>query len=208
MEIGQEQIGAVQVLTPVGRLDTDSASDFELAVQDLQAAGAKHFVVDFGKVNYVSSAGLRVLLALAKQTEGGAGSLRLAGLNPQVKQVFDVAGFSKLFQVFGDRKAALDKHPEIKSTGIGKLAASLMGAKEGAGGAGGSGGGVAKSAASLLGVKGDAKPAPTPAPTPAPAPAPAPAPTPAVSAAKVTQPAPVAPPPPKKKGFFARLFGK
>ena len=203
MEIGQEQIGAVQVLTPVGRLDTDSASDFELAVQDLQAAGAKHFVVDFGKVNYVSSAGLRVLLALAKSTDGGAGSLRLAGLNPQVKQVFDVAGFSKLFQVFGDRKAALDKHPEIKSTGIGKLAASLMGAKEGASAAGGgSGGGVAKSAASLLGVKNEAKPVAAPAPA-APSPAPAP-----VAAAKVTQPAPVAPPPPKKKGFFARLFGK
>jgi anti-sigma B factor antagonist len=200
MEIGQEQIGAVQVLTPVGRLDTDSAADFELAVQDLQAAGAKHFVIDFGKVNYVSSAGLRVLLALAKSCDGGAGSLRLAGLNPQVKQVFDVAGFSKLFQVHADRKGALDKHPEIKSTGIGKLAASLMGAKEGASAAGGGGSGVAKSAASLLGVKGDAKPAPAAAPA---APASSPA-----AAAKVTQPAPVAPPPPKKKGFFARLFGK
>ena len=202
MEIGQEQIGAVQVLTPVGRLDTDSASDFELAVQDLQAAGAKHFVVDFGKVNYVSSAGLRVLLALAKSCDGGAGSLRLAGLNPQVKQVFDVAGFSKLFQVHPDRKSALDKHPEIKSTGIGKLAASLMGAKEDVASTGG-GSGVSKAAASLLGVKGDAKPASAPAPAEPASPTPA-----QVAAAKVTQPAPVAPAPAKKKGFFARLFGK
>lgn len=199
MEIGQEQVGAVQVLTPVGRLDTDSASDFELAVQDLQAAGAKHFVVDFGKVNYVSSAGLRVLLALAKATESG-GSLRVCGLNAQVKQVFDVAGFTKLFQMYPERKGALDKHPEIKSSGIGKLAASLMGAKDGAAGASGGGSGVAKSAASLLGVKGDKPVAPAPAPTP-------------VAQAKTTAPTPVAPPPPappaeKKKGFFARLFGK
>jgi anti-sigma B factor antagonist len=200
MEIGQEQIGAVQVLTPVGRLDTDSASDFELAVQDLQAAGAKHFVVDFGKVNYVSSAGLRVLLSLAKTVDGGAGSLRVCGLNPQVKQVFDVAGFTKLFQLYPERKAALDKHPEIKSGGIGKLAASLMGAKDGAGAAqGGGGSGVAKSAASLLGVKGESA-TPKVAATPAPAPSAAPA---------APKPAPAAPAAPaKKKGFFARLFGK
>lgn len=201
MEIGQEQIGAVQVLTPVGRLDTDSAADFELAVQDLQAAGAKHFVVDFGKVNYVSSAGLRVLLSLAKTVDGGAGSLRVCGLNAQVKQVFDVAGFTKLFQMYAERKAALDKHPEIKSGGIGKLAASLMGAKDGAGAGGGAGSGVAKSAASLLGVKGD-KSAPAAAAAPQ---QPAPA---APAAAPAAKPAPAAPAPEKKKGFFARLFGR
>ena len=145
MEIVQEQLGEVYVLAPVGRLDTDSASDLELALQDLDAAGAKHFVVDLAQIGYVSSAGLRVLTALSKSCEGG-GSLRLAGMSAQVKQVFDVAGFTKMFKIYPDRNAALDKHPNAAPApapataapaekpakpGLGKLAATLMGAKGG-----------------------------------------------------------------------------
>jgi len=91
MEIAHEQAGAVSVLAPVGRLDTDSATDLELALQDLIAVDARHFVLDFAKIGYVSSAGLRVLLMAAKQLDGGKGSLRLCGLSPQVRQVFDIA---------------------------------------------------------------------------------------------------------------------
>jgi len=147
MEIAQEQLGEVYVLVPVGRLDTDSASDLELALQDLDAAGAKHFVLDLAQIGYVSSAGLRVLTALSKTCEDG-GSLRLAGMSAQVKQVFDVAGFTKMFKIYPDRAAALDKHPKLAAPaaapaaaasapaaagkpGLGKLAASLMGAKSG-----------------------------------------------------------------------------
>jgi anti-anti-sigma factor len=168
MEIAQEQLGEVYVVAPQGRLDTDSASDLELALQDLDAAGAKHFVVDLAGIGYVSSAGLRVLTALSKSCENG-GSLRLAGMSAQVKQVFDVAGFTKMFKIYPDRAAALDKHPHggaapapaapapakapaaapavapaaaaaapaaaapapAAKPGLGKLAASLMGAKGG-----------------------------------------------------------------------------
>jgi len=145
MEIAQEQLGEVHVLVPVGRLDTDSASDLELALQDLDAAGAKHFVLDLAQIGYVSSAGLRVLTALSKSCEDG-GSLRLAGMSAQVKQVFDVAGFTKMFKIYPDRAAALDRHPHLAAAapaaaapapvvagkpGLGKLAASLMGAKGG-----------------------------------------------------------------------------
>lgn len=110
MEIAQEKRGAVSVLGPVGRLDTDSAADLELAIQDMLAAGAQHFVVDLERINYVSSAGLRVLLMLAKSTDG-KGSLRIAGLNAQVQQVFDIAGFTRLFRIYPDREAALRDHP-------------------------------------------------------------------------------------------------
>jgi anti-anti-sigma factor len=149
MEIAQDQVGEVYVVAPVGRLDTDSASDLELALQDLDAAGAKHFVVDLAQIGYVSSAGLRVLTALSKQCENG-GSLRLAGMSAQVKQVFDVAGFTKMFKIYPDRNAALDKHPHAAAApqaaapppaaaatpkpakpSLGKLAGSLMGAKGG-----------------------------------------------------------------------------
>src|SRR5688572_7792181 len=101
MDIAQETVGSVQVLAPAGRLDTDSSADFELAIQDLLAANAQHYVVDLSRISYVSSAGLRVLLMLGKSVER-TGSLRVAGLNPQVKQVFDIAGFTKLFAMYPD----------------------------------------------------------------------------------------------------------
>ena len=55
-----------------------------------------------------------MLLATAKQLEGGKGSLRLCSLNASVKQVFDVAGFSKLFSIFANRDAALAGAPKVK----------------------------------------------------------------------------------------------
>ncbi len=216
MEIKQEQRGGVSVLAPLGRLDTDSASDFELALQDLLAAGAQHFVVDLGEINYVSSAGLRVLLMLAKRVEG-KGSLRLADLNPQVKQVFDVAGFTKLFSIFPSASAALDRHPgagEV-SPALAKLAAKLMGAGDANAKPDADDARMAKAAAGILGV------APTPTPLP-------PSKTPPAKAKKTgdktmalaslktpvgsgeapasASESPSAAPEPKR-GFFARLLG-
>ena len=106
LEIAQEQQDALRILALRGRLDTDTSADLELAVQDLLAAGARDFLIDLAEVSYVSSAGLRVLLALAKQLEGSKGRLRLCALGPAVLQVFEVAGFSKLFVIVKDRAAA------------------------------------------------------------------------------------------------------
>jgi len=107
IEIRQEQQGDVRILALSGRLDTETSADLELALQDLQADGATHFVIDLADIGYVSSAGLRVLLALAKQLDGGRGSLKLCALNEAVRQVFDVAGFSRMFAIFPNRDAAL-----------------------------------------------------------------------------------------------------
>jgi anti-anti-sigma factor len=131
IEIQQEQQGATRILALSGRLDTDTSADVELTLQDLLAAGERNFLVDLTGIGYVSSAGLRVLLATAKQLEGGKGSLRLCGLNPSVKQVFDVAGFSKLFALFPDRAAALGEptkavKPEVV---LAQKVATLLGAK-------------------------------------------------------------------------------
>jgi anti-anti-sigma factor len=106
LSIEEEKAGDVTVLGLSGRLDTDTSSDLELAVQDLLQSGARKFVVDLSGVGYVSSAGLRVLLSLGK-TVANSGNLRLCGLNPTVRQVFDVAGFTQLFAIFASRDAAL-----------------------------------------------------------------------------------------------------
>ncbi|MEO8801939.1 MAG: STAS domain-containing protein [Rudaea sp.] len=109
IEIQIEEQDEIRILGLSGRLDTETAADVELAFADLLATGATSFVVDLSGIGYVSSAGLRVLLALAKKLDGGKGHLYLCGLSPAVRQVFDVAGFSKLFALFPDRDAALKK---------------------------------------------------------------------------------------------------
>jgi anti-anti-sigma factor len=133
IEIKQEQQGNTRILVLSGRLDTETSADVELSLQDLLAAGDRNFLIDMTGIGYVSSAGLRVLLATVKQLEGGKGSLRLCGLNPSVRQVFDVAGFSKLFALFPDRAAALGEAasaPAIKPEVIlAQKIANLLGIK-------------------------------------------------------------------------------
>jgi anti-sigma B factor antagonist len=185
--IQQEQQGAVRILALSGRLDTETSADLELALQDLQAAGATHFLIDMADIGYVSSAGLRVLLALAKQLDGGRGSLRLCELNAAVTQVFDVAGFSKLFLIYPTRAAALSGHAEARpDPGLAKTVADLIGAPEPAGTASPGSADLARAAAQLLADgKGEgaprksadpakAKAAPPPKPSSGPAAAPTP----------------------------------
>lgn len=111
MDILQESHGQVLLVAPSGRLDSETSGELELVLHDAGSGGRRHFVVDLSDVGYVSSAGLRVLLALAKRLDGGVGSLRLCGLSANVRQVFDIAGFSTLFALFPNRHAALHQHP-------------------------------------------------------------------------------------------------
>jgi anti-anti-sigma factor len=183
LEIRQEELGDQRLLALVGRLDTETSADLELAIADLQAAGANKFLIDLAEVGYVSSAGLRVLLATAKQLEGGRGSLKLCCLNDSVRQVFDVAGFTRLFAIFATRAAALgsvDKTPaKPRESGLAKTAATLLGAKptDAASSGDPDAAALARAASELLGDKSAAaKPAPAPkAKPPAAKPAAAPA---------------------------------
>lgn len=154
IEIAQEKHGEVCVLALTGRLDTETAADVELTLQDLLAAGENQFLIDLSGIGYVSSAGLRVLLALAKKLDGGKGSLRLCGLNASVRQVFDVAGFSKLFTILANREAALGKStapsPEAM---LAQQAASLLGVKPHASTPHAQAAVLARTAAAVLGVK-------------------------------------------------------
>ena len=127
LAIHQEEAGGIRALALTGRLDTETAADLELTLQDLLGAGERHFLIELDRIGYVSSAGLRVLLGLAKQLDGGKGSLRLSGLSPAVRQVFDVAGFGRLFAIFPDRDAALGDAPKPQAEAVlAKKAASLL----------------------------------------------------------------------------------
>lgn len=92
-----------------GRLDTNTAPDFEAKLTEQLARGRQRFLIDLGAVSYVSSAGLRVFLMLAKKLGRGEGKMVLYGLNEHVKEVFDTAGFSRIFTIEPDLASA-QKH--------------------------------------------------------------------------------------------------
>lgn len=127
-ELVKERHGGVLVLTPKGRLDNDNAPEFELAAQELLAAGERHLVIDLGELNYASNAGLRVFGKLGKALKGQNSSLRLCSLTPALRQVFEAAGIVAIFDLRPNLKAALADHPAAQGAGeLGVQAARLLG---------------------------------------------------------------------------------
>ena len=96
-----------RVLQPKGRLDGSTGILFEQDVQQQIDAGETSLVVDFSQLEFVSSAGLRVLLVAAKKLKTAGGRMALCALRKPVKEVFDVTGYTTLLDVFPTRDAAV-----------------------------------------------------------------------------------------------------
>jgi anti-sigma B factor antagonist len=90
-----------------GSLDSATAPQAQQALDGILAGGGRKIVVDFSGLDYISSAGLRVLLGTAKRA--GAGALRLFGLNETVREVFQISGFSTILPVFATEAEALER---------------------------------------------------------------------------------------------------
>ena len=106
MEIREERSGRVLVVAPVGRVDSNSSPQLESRLLAHLAKGEQRIVIDMHGVEYISSAGLRVLLMLGKRL-GESGRLVLCSLGPAVRQVFELAGFVPIFNVETSREVAL-----------------------------------------------------------------------------------------------------
>ena len=105
MEISTEQIGGVTVARLSGDLDTGTSSIAGDALSALLDDGAQTLLVNLENVGFVSSAGLRVLLSAAKRLSN---KLRVCGLNETVQEVFDISGFTSIFDVYHNEQAGLD----------------------------------------------------------------------------------------------------
>ena len=97
MTIQKEQNGKDLKLAVEGRLDTLTAPELE-AELGREMPGAETLTLDFSKLDYISSAGLRVLLA-AHKTMSRKGGMKVTGVNEIVQEVFDVTGFSDVLTI-------------------------------------------------------------------------------------------------------------
>jgi anti-anti-sigma factor len=87
------------VLSITGRMDAVTAPEIEKGLLALVDGGEKRLVIDLKDLEYVSSAGLRSLLTLAKRVKEKEGNLVFANLQGQVTEVFRVVGFYALFTI-------------------------------------------------------------------------------------------------------------
>lgn len=82
-----------------GRMDTLNSKDFEKDVQPLLSEENPDIVVDCTKLQYISSSGLRVFMSLLKSVNSHKGKLVLKNMTAEVKEVFDMIGFSAIFDI-------------------------------------------------------------------------------------------------------------
>ena len=82
-----------------GSVDGNNAAAFQASLQDAVEEGDKSMVLDFGALDYISSAGLRVLLLVAKDRENSGANFAICSLQGQVRELFSVSGFDQIIQI-------------------------------------------------------------------------------------------------------------
>jgi len=92
-----------------GRMDAVNSSEFERECTTLFEDGMRNAVVNLSNVEYISSAGLRSILFLAKKLRAERGEVRFCGLHGMVEEVFTISGFNSMFPIFDTCEAALSK---------------------------------------------------------------------------------------------------
>ncbi|MGZ4970504.1 MAG: STAS domain-containing protein [Methylobacter sp.] len=99
MDLQTRTEGNAIVVTLSGRLDAVTAPEFEKSIRELIDSGNSRIVVDFDQLDYISSAGLRGLLLMAKLLNAKGGQSYLVNVKGNVRSVFDMCGFCSVFKM-------------------------------------------------------------------------------------------------------------
>jgi anti-anti-sigma factor len=107
MELSRRKEGDISVIIVEGRLDAVTSPEFEREIKAFLNQGEYVLIIDFKDVDYISSAGLRSILAATKQFKEKNGKLCLISLKDAVKEVFDISGFSSIIPIYAKLESAL-----------------------------------------------------------------------------------------------------
>lgn len=108
------------VLAPEGRLDAAGARPFEAEWKQHLANGHSNLLVNLEGTHYISSSGLRSLLAAARSATKAGGAVKLCCLSARLREILEMAGFDQVFDIYPDRSRAEEafrKTPDDKSSG-------------------------------------------------------------------------------------------
>ncbi len=107
MEILKRKEKDALVISLNGRLDAVTSPLLDKDLKDLTAGGERFLIMDLGGLNYISSAGLRSILFVAKRLKEKQGKLFLASLKSVVREAFEISGFSTIIPIFESVDSAL-----------------------------------------------------------------------------------------------------
>ena len=107
MSILTSNVSGVYIVIPNGRLDTNTSPEAEELITDAIVSGETRVVMDFSKTDYISSAGLRVILKTAKLLKPMNGVVALCNANEQIHEVLEISGFLSMINLLGSLDEAL-----------------------------------------------------------------------------------------------------
>lgn len=99
MEVTEKRQNGVIILVPKGRLDSSTSDDFEKKLLGLVGSGETSLVIDFKDLDYISSAGLRVLLKAAKELKKKNGQIAFCAVKDYIREIFELSGFVSFFPI-------------------------------------------------------------------------------------------------------------
>lgn len=112
MELNPKRFADTVVLSPAGRIDHATSEDFKQAMAGHLArcaAGQDRLVLDFSAIEYISSAGLRVIMLAGKKAKAQGGTLVMAALSPVVAEIIEISRFHMIFSVHASVREALER---------------------------------------------------------------------------------------------------
>jgi anti-sigma B factor antagonist len=112
MDVASRRVADVTVLAPLGPIDHTRSEKLKAALAPHLGRATptgERLVLDLGGVDYISSAGLRVLMLAAKQVRAQGGMLVIAALQPVVREIFEISRFTLVFDILPSVPAALER---------------------------------------------------------------------------------------------------
>ena len=100
MKFSEERTEKFYVLNTSGRLDASTSGSFEEKLISIIDSGEKNILINFKELDYISSMGLRVLLQAAKKIKSNQGAISICEMKENIHEVFDIAGFTQVFQIY------------------------------------------------------------------------------------------------------------
>jgi len=108
MELNSGQFDGVKVVSIEGSVDAMTAGQVQGYFDDLLEKGERRIILDLSKVDFMSSAGLRVIMTVSKNLRQEGGELRLAAAQPSVEKMLKISGFTTILKSFSSLDAALE----------------------------------------------------------------------------------------------------
>jgi anti-anti-sigma factor len=109
LEVRSEVADGVTVYRIAGRIDASTSQNLESAVGSAVSGRSPRVMFDMREVTFITSAGLRIIVMMAKQAAAAKGGLAIFGLQPAVNEVFEIAGLQKIIPIASDETEARSK---------------------------------------------------------------------------------------------------